>query len=280
MQRVAVGQETLSVEIQGSGPPLLLVHGFPLDHTMWKHQIEELADQFQVIAPDLRGFGASALAEPHDLSDEPGPSGQAVSAITMEQYADELVGMLDALRIDQPVAFCGLSMGGYIGWQFLMRHADRLDRLIMCDTKAVADSPQVKQVRMETAERVLQEGPGFLAELMRDRLFSPTSLRDKPTAVEATQQVIRDTNPRAIAAALYGMAERPDMRDRLPSIDVPSLLIGGELDVISPAEEMRGIAQSMPNAKFIPIPQAGHMAPLERPQEVNSAIREFLSDWV
>ncbi|MCA9162956.1 MAG: alpha/beta fold hydrolase, partial [Planctomycetales bacterium] len=159
-------------------------------------------------------------------------------------------------------------------------HADRLDRLIMCDTKAVADSPQVKQVRMETAERVLQEGPGFLAELMRDRLFSPTSLRDEPTAVEATQQVIRDTNPRAIAAALYGMAERPDMRDRLPSIDVPSLLIGGELDVISPAEEMRGIAQSMPNAKFIPIPQAGHMAPLERPQEVNSAIREFLSDWV
>jgi 3-oxoadipate enol-lactonase len=246
----------------GSGLPLLLVHGFPLDHTMWAGQLQALAAHARLLAPDLRGFGRSAAGG---------------EAVPMEQFADDLAALLDARGIREPVVFCGLSMGGYIGWQFFRRHRSRLRGLILCDTRAVADTPEAAEARRATADRVLAEGLGFLADGMLDKLFAAETRQRRPELVEATHRVMLAASPQGVAAALRGMAARPDVSTWLPQIDVPALLLCGLEDVISTPEEMRGIAQCLPQARFVEVPAAGHMSPLEQPRLVNEAIREFLN---
>jgi 3-oxoadipate enol-lactonase len=247
---------------RGRGVPLVLVHGYPLDHSMWQGQIDGLSDICRVIAPDLRGFGASDVT--------PG-------TVTMEQMADDVAGVLDAMHIEEPIVFCGLSMGGYVAWQFALRHRQRLAKLILCDTRAVADSPEAAAGRLKTAERVLAEGAGVAAEALLPKLFAPATYNEQPQIVESTRQVILRTKPAGIAAALRGMAQRPDVTSRLSEINVPALVICGEHDGISPPAEMRQIAERLPNARFLEIAGAGHMAPLERPDVVNAAIRDFLT---
>jgi pimeloyl-ACP methyl ester carboxylesterase len=260
MPRIHLNDIQLYVEDQGHGPPLVLVHGFPLDHTMWRGQIQALAGEFRVVAPDLRGFGRSEVTD---------------GVVTMEQFADDLAGMLDVMGIDQPVMFCGLSMGGYIGWQFWRRHANRLRALVQCDTRAVADPPDVARGRRESAERVLAEGPDVLAQGMMDKLFAPQSHTDRADAVEATRRVMLESSPVGIAAALRGMAARPDSTSILGEIDLPTLVVCGRHDAISTVEEMRAIAAGLPRAQFIEIEDAGHMSPLEAPRPFNDALRAF-----
>lgn len=262
MPQITVNGVSLNVVERGSGTPLLLVHGFPLDHSMWAGQIEGLSSSCRVIAPDLRGFGASAVT--------PG-------TVTMEQFADDLAALLDALSIKEPIAFCGLSMGGYVAWQFALRHRQRLAKLIVCDTRAVADSPEAAAGRLKMAEKVLAEGAKVAADAMQPKLFGPNTAADHPQIVESTYQVMLRTNPAGIAAAQRGMAERPDVSSRLGEIAVPTLVICGQHDAISPPTEMRGIAEKLPNARFVEIPIAGHMAPLEAPTPVNDEIKRFLA---
>ena len=263
MTTVPLHDGTLNVVERGSGgTPLLLVHGFPLDHSMWQGQIDALSRDAHVIAPDLRGFGASSVT--------PG-------LVTMQRMADDLAEMLASMKVTRPVVLCGLSMGGYVAWQFFLRHRLRLAKLILCDTKAVADSAEAAGNRNTMAERVLREGPAFILEAMLPKLFAPASLESQAPYVERTKEVILKTAPHGIAAALRGMAQRPDMTDKLAKIDVPTLVLCGEHDAISPKDEMQGIAQKLPQAKFSLIRDAGHMAPLERPEEVNAAIRQFLA---
>jgi len=246
---------------RGSGTPLVLVHGFPLDHSMWREQIDGLSDRYHVIASDLRGFGGSDVA---------------AGIVTMDQMADDVAGILDALRVKDPIVLCGLSMGGYVAWQFALRHRRRLASLILCDTRAIADSPEVAAGRLKTAERVLSEGANVAADSLLPKLFAPATYDEQPQIVEETRQVILRTKPAGIAAALRGMAQRPDVTSALPQIDVPALVICGQHDGIAPPAEMRQIAQRLPKARFVEIEAAGHMSPLERPEPVNAAIREFL----
>ncbi len=246
---------------EGAGPVLLLVHGFPLDHTMWQFQIADLKEEVRVIAPDLRGFGATGVT--------PG-------TVSMRQMADDLAALLDALKISEPVFFCGLSMGGYVAWQFIERHAHRLAGVILCDTRAQADTPKERETRLETADKVLKEGPGFLADSMPKKLFSELAHKEQGALVNATKAVIRKGNPEGVAAAARGMAARPDVRDRLPSIELPALVIVGTDDAISTADEMREIAEALPVSMFTEVPGAGHMSPLEAPDVVNTAILEFV----
>ncbi len=203
MSRLMIGDVTLNVIQKGQGRPLLLVHGFPLDHRMWQGQIDDLAEDFQVIAPDLRGFGDS------DAS---------TGVVSMQQYADDLARLLDQLGIPQKVVFCGLSMGGYIAWQFWRRHGDRLSHLVLCDTRSAADAPDVAQTRLETAERVLQEGTALLVESMIPKLFSERTRQQNPSTVMATAKVIAAAQPVGVAAALRGMAQRVE-RDRVATGD-------------------------------------------------------------
>lgn len=263
IERIDIGGTVLNVEEQGAGQPLLLVHGFPLDHTMWREQIDGLAHAARVIAPDLRGFGHS--------------TGAKGEVLTMDRLADDLAGLLDAMQIRESVVFCGLSMGGYVGWRFAARYRNRLSRLIQCDTRAVADSPEAAQTRRETADRVLREGSAVVASAMKEKLFHPATLEENPDIVAAVESVMLATSPQTIAAAQRGMAERPDSTELLPQLDLPTLVVCGEKDAISPAEEMRRIAEALPQGRFVQVPRAGHLAPLESPANTNAAILAFLS---
>jgi pimeloyl-ACP methyl ester carboxylesterase len=210
---------------------------------------------------DLRGFGDSGVT--------PGIA-------TMEHLADDLAVLLEELKIEQRVAFCGLSMGGYVAWQFWQRHGDHLARLILCDTRAVADSEDVAQIRLETAEQVLSDGPQSLADGMIEKLLCQATRDQQSEIVETVRNVMLATDPEGIAAALRGMARREDFSNRLGEIDVPTLVICGEHDAISTAEEMRDIAANIRDASYVEIPDAGHMSPLENAVAVNNAIDEFL----
>jgi 3-oxoadipate enol-lactonase len=262
MKTLTIGRGPLSVVDQGRGRPVLLVHGFPLDHTMWQGQIDDLSRDYHVLAPDLLGFGRSP---------------PTAGVVSMSQLADDLAALLDALGIRERIVFCGLSMGGYIAWPFWQRHRSRLDALILCDTRAVSDSPEVARGRLATAERVLAEGVDLLADTMLGRLFAPVTFAERPGIIDATRQVMLRTPPVEAAAALRGMAERPDFTGSLGDIDVPTLVVCGEHDAIATVAEMRLIAARIGGARFVEIPEAGHMAPLENPAPVNAALRSFLA---
>ena len=259
----------ISYSQAGNGPPLLLVHGFPLDHAMWNEQVDEFAATHQVIAPDLRGFGGTPLSAGEVDTDS--------VAVSMRQFADDLAALLDALQVTEPVVLCGLSMGGYIAWQFAQHHRDRLAALICCDTRARADTAEVAANRLDVAQRVLVSGSELLAGAMSMKLVADGTASSHPEIVAQVREMILRAPPAGIAAAQRGMAARPDMTDLLSGFDLPTLLVVGESDEISPPEEMREIAAAMPLATLVEVADAGHMSPLEQPAAVNSAIVEFLA---
>jgi pimeloyl-ACP methyl ester carboxylesterase len=258
---VANGVELAFVD-RGSGTPILLVHGFPLDHTMWHAQIDALSADYRVIAPDLRGFGRSGATD---------------TAVTMEQFADDLAALLDALPVSEPLVLCGLSMGGYIAFQFWRKYAARLRGLVLCDTRAVGDTPEAAAARRDMAERVRREGPAPLVEGMIPRLLAPATLEQRPELVAALRRVMMANDRKGIAAAALGMAERLDCTPLLGRIACPTLVIVGQLDAISTPAEMRVIAAAIARARLVEIAGCGHMSPLERPAEFNAALRDFLA---
>ena len=263
LRTIEVSGVRYRVSDEGTGPVLLLVHGFPLDHTMWQAQIEEFSKTHRVIAPDLRSFGGS--------------DGN-LYAISMEQFADDLAELLEALTADRPITFCGLSMGGYIGFQFAIRHPQWLNRLILCDTRAAADSPEAAANRLKMADIVTKQGPEPVVFAMMPKLFAPQTSAQQPSLVEQVRRTVMGTAAVAIAAAHRGMAVRPDMTAALPDLNIPTLVVVGEHDAISPASEMKAIADAMPNARYELIPNAGHMAPMENSVAVNQAFRRFLQN--
>lgn len=284
MKTVSLGELRLAVDDRGqighgvggaliaskrNQPPLLLVHGFPLDHTMWQAQLDYFGAHGRTIAPDLRGFGFSSMSP---LSDP------AAATVSMATYADDLAGLLDRLAIDRPIVFCGLSMGGYIAWQFCARHAARLAALVVCDTRSIADSPQAAAGRAELAKRTLAEGTEPAATAMMPKLFGPETVAENRPCIAETIAAIHRASPAGIAAALGAMAARPDMTESLPAIHVPTLVVVGQHDGISTVDEMHGIAQRISGAEFVVIPNAGHMSPLERPTVFNAALERFLRE--
>jgi len=196
----------------------------------------------------------------------------------MEQYADDVAGLLDALSIEDQVVFAGLSMGGYVGWQFWRKYSSRVKGLILCDTRAVADTTEVAAGRLEMAKRVLNEGPDPLVEAMVPKLFGEPTVKNRPEVVESLRAVMLSSDRRAVAAAARGMAERPDVTSMLGGIDCPSLVIVGRLDAISTPEEMRSIAEALPRVGYVEIADSGHMTTMENPAEVNAAMLGFLDE--
>jgi len=252
----------LALVDRGEGMPVLLVHGFPLDHTMWGAQIDALAARYRVIAPDLRGFGQSDGTE---------------ATVTMEQFADDLDALLEELEVSEPIVLCGLSMGGYIALAFQRKYPARLRALLLCDTRASADTPETVAARHEMADRVLAEGPDPLVEAMMPKLFAPATVANRPEVVESLRRVMRSTDRWGIAAAARGMARRPDVTGTLSEIDCPALVIVGQWDALSTPEEMRPLARSIPGARFAEIPDSGHMSPMENPIEFNAVLLDFLA---
>ncbi len=251
---------------QGTGSVLLLLHGFPLDHTMWRNQTETLATKFRVVAPDLRGFGKSSI-EPI----------AAKTGIAIADYADDVAAVLDNLGVREPVVVCGLSMGGYVAWQFFERHRDRVRALVQCDTKSVADTPKARETRYQMAESVEGWGAAHVATLMAPKMLAATTLSSNTKLVDEVTDIISRTDPVAIAAAQRGMAHRDDKSELLGAIDVPTLYMVGEEDAISPPAEMRAMADATPDAEYVEIPNSGHLSPMENPHAVNHAIDDFIA---
>ncbi len=261
MKNVTTNGHEFSVFDEGTGLPIVFVHGFPLNHTMWQGQLDAFADAYRVIAPDLRGFGNSGVTE---------------GTATMDQFADDLNAILDSLDVTEPITYCGLSMGGYIGWQFMRKYGRRIKALILCDTRAAADSPEGIENRHRLAEAVLEHGPEPAVNTMLPSLVSEKTNEEKPQVLHQLREMIIGTDRRIIAAALLGMAARPDSTAMLPDITIPTLVIVGVEDKLTPALEMKQMAEAIPGAEFVEIPHAGHMAPMEDPQTVNATMVRFL----
>jgi YbgC/YbaW family acyl-CoA thioester hydrolase len=254
-----VGGVTLAVDTRGDGPAVLLVHGFPLDHSMWAHQVATLA-RWRRIAPDLRGAG---------VSDAPD------SGYSMATYADDLVRLLDRLQIERAVV-AGVSMGGYVAFEMLRRHRARVMGLILVDTRADADSAEARKGRDDMMEVARRHGAAAVAERMVPRLLGRSTQQTQPNIVEQVKTMIGRTPVAGIVGALGAMRDRPDSTPLLPTIDVPTLVVVGAEDELMPATAARTMTSAIPGAAMRTIAGAGHLAPLEAPTAVTRVIAEFL----
>jgi pimeloyl-ACP methyl ester carboxylesterase len=248
---------------EGPGPVVVLLHGFPLSRAMWQEQLTGIGSTYRIIAPDLRGHG-----------DSPAPEG----VYTMDEMADDVIELLETLHIAEPIVLGGLSMGGYVALSLVARYPRRVRALMLLDTRAGADTPEAAQGREATARTVLDANSASpVASAMVTKLFSKMTLEERPERVEPMRAVMEATTPRGIAGALRGMAKRPDRRADLAAISVPTLVLVGAEDVITPPAEAKALAEAIPHAQLAIIPRAGHMAPYENPAVANAAILNFLS---
>lgn len=257
--RVAAGGADLAVEVRGEGAPILFIHGFPLDRTMWRHQLAGLS-RWKRIAPDLRGAGASSA--PAD-------------GYSVARYADDVVHVLDTLELERAVV-CGLSLGGYILFELLRRHPGRVRAAVFCNTKAAADSAEARRGRDEMATLAEREGTGAVAERLLPQLLAPATFAAQPDVVAHVREMINRTPVPGLVGALRALRDRPDSAPMLGGITVPTLVVAGEDDKIAPADGMRAMAQAIPGAQFAVIPAAGHLAPLEQPLATSRTLADFL----
>jgi 3-oxoadipate enol-lactonase len=237
---------------------LLLIHGFPFDHRMWAAQLTGLSTDSRVIAPDLRGFGRSEVT--------PGP-------LTMEQHADDLAALLDHLAIERAI-IAGLSMGGYIAFALWRRHRRRVQALILLDTRAEPDAPQAKANRDAMAAVVRRSGSAAITGDLLPRLLAPGNVSNRRIA-ERVLTTMADQPAEGVAGALTGLRDRADSRSTLPTITVPTLVLVGAQDALTPPADAAAIAAAIPGARLVVTPHAGHLSALENPRAVNRAMRDF-----
>lgn len=257
-RRIGVHGVDLALDDRGSGPALLFVHGFPLDGTLWRHQAAAFPG-WRTLIPDLRGLGRS---DAPDLG------------YSLATYADDLAGLLDAIGVDD-VVLAGLSMGGYIGFEFLRRHRSRVRGLVLIDTRAQADSAEGRKGRETAMTDVREGGAALIADQMLPRLFAPSApetLRDEVRAMMAAAPVA------GILGALAAMRDRPDSTGMLPSlVGLPTLVVVGAEDRMTPPKDAEAMAKAIPGARLAIIPHAGHLAPLEQPEAFNKHLTSFLA---
>jgi len=251
----------LSFSDKGTGLPLVLLHAFPLNRRMWEAQIESWSRQFRVIAPDWRGFGES-------------PPGD--EEFTMELCADDLHQLLRYLKVKEKLVLLGLSMGGYIAFEFLRKYQDQLRGLILAATQPIPDSEPSRKARYETAEFVQKEGTGPLAEKLIPRLLGKTTLETKPDVVERVRSSIQSNSPQGIAKACYGLAWRRDSSALLDQIQVPTLVLAGSEDVIVPRVQADIMHQRISSSQFSVIYESGHLINLEQLVKFQDAVLSFL----
>ncbi len=254
--KTRIGDGELAWDARGSGPALVLLHAFPFDRRMWSGELSRLSDRRRVVAVDLRGFGESTLwGEP-----------------TIDDFADDVVKLLDALGVPM-AAVAGLSMGGYVALALAERHRARLSALVLADTRAAADSEVARLAREATIRQVRSDGTAQFLDGVPERMLSRHASDD-------LRQRVRDLcvdRVDVIVAATRALAHRPDRTPLLATIDCPTLVVCGGDDTTSPAPEMRGMAQAIPDAEYVEIAGAGHLSNVEAPDRFDDAIARFLA---
>lgn len=239
---------------------LVLIHAFPLSGAMWRPQAERLARSVRLIAPDLPGFGRSARVDPPSVA----------------RMAQEVAAELDRLGVREPVVMGGLSMGGYVAFEFLRQFPQRLKGLGLFSTRASADAPAVREGRLKTAEKVRREGLAPFARAVLPKLLGRTTLAARPEAAEEVTRMILSNDPGGVADALLAMAGRRDSSDLLGLIRCPVLIVAGDEDSFLPVSEARGMQERIAGAQMEVIPQAGHLASMEQPAAFQAILEQFL----
>jgi pimeloyl-ACP methyl ester carboxylesterase len=230
---------------------------------MWQPQLEALAQDAHLIAPDLRGHGDSTPTE---------------GVYSMELLAEDVAKLLDYLKIRQKIVLCGLSMGGYVSFAFAKKFPDRLAALILTATRAAADTEEAKINRQRSMRVVEEEGIQPIIEAMLPKLLSAETCQSRPDLVQIVRQMMQRTTRQAILGDLRGMMEREDSRPFLPLINVPTLILHGLDDPLIPIAEAEAMQKAIPKSRLVLLEHAAHLPNLEASDHFNQAIREFIRE--
>jgi len=260
MPQITSGDADIFYEVLGNGPPVILLHPFPANHDLWKPAAQALVSRYRVILPDLRGHGDSGVGE--------GPA-------TMEKHAADIARVLDHEEVGR-APFVGVSIGGYILFEFWRKHRARVEALVLCNTKAQADTPEARAGRLQAAADVIERGTEPFFESMLPKLIGKTTHSTRPDLVEAALRMMRKMSPEDVAMVQRGMAERQDSVETLKTIDVPTLLVTGDEDILTGLTDAELMRQNIPGSQMRVVAKAGHYSPWERPEDVGKLVREFL----
>jgi pimeloyl-ACP methyl ester carboxylesterase len=249
----------LSYDDIGTGLPIVFLHAFPLDRSMWAPQVGALVRQGRCIAPDLRGFGTSPPAPPY----------------SMDQYADDVAALLEALGA-RPAVVVGVSMGGYIAFAFWRRHRAKVRALVLADTRAGADTDEGREKRRRLIEVARSRGSGTVAEMQIGSMVGETTRQRRPEVVETVRAMMAAAPVEGIVGALEAMMARPDSTPTLATIAVPTLIVVGEEDTVTPLADAQAMHAQIRGSRLEVIAQAGHICNLERPAAFTHIVSEFV----
>jgi 3-oxoadipate enol-lactonase len=250
------GTRPVGYELRGAGPPVVLLHPFPFDRTIWAGVADTLAPRHRVIAVDSRGFGQTPLGGSYAIAD----------------LADDLAALLDHLDVPR-AAVLGMSMGGYAALAFAVRHPARLSALVLCDTRAAADDDKMKSARDGAIARLRATGSGPYLDGSLARLLTPAA----PPARVAFLRARAETRVASLIAGIEALRDRPDRTGELAAIRCPTLAIRGADDQVTPAEDMQAMAAAIPGATFAAVAGAGHLAHIDAPEAFERVLTPFLT---
>jgi 3-oxoadipate enol-lactonase len=260
MPQITSDDADISYEVLGSGPPVVLLHPFPANHELWKPAAQALISHYRIILPDLRGHGDSGIGA--------GPA-------LMQKHAADISRVLDHEEIGR-AAFVGVSIGGYVLFEFWRKYRARVEALVLCNTKAQSDTPEARAGRLQAAADVMERGTEPFFESMLPKLLGKTTYGTRPDLVDGALRMTRKMSPEDVAMVQRGMAERRDSVEMLNTINVPTLIVTGDEDIFTGAAEAELMRQNVPNSQMKVIAKAGHYSPWEQPGEVGKLVRQFL----
>jgi 3-oxoadipate enol-lactonase len=261
MHRITSGDAQISFEIIGNGPPVFLLHPFPAHREFWKPAASSLS-RYCLILPDLRGHGESEVGD--------GPA-------TMEKHATDLDRLLAEISLPR-AAFVGVSIGGYLLFEFWRRFRERVAALVLCNTKAQADTAEARSARLQCAADVLERGTQPFFESMLPKLLGPTTRETRPDLVQGARNMMGKMSPEGVAQVQRGMAERPDSVPTLQTINVPTLVLTGSEDSLTGSAEAIVMQQNISSSQMRVVPRAGHFAAWEQPEQTGAILRRFLEN--
>lgn len=260
--KIRINNTDIAYDDHGIGQPIIFLHAFPLNRSMWQGQVAALLNEqrFRLVALDWRGFGESE---------------SATSLSTMELLADDVAALMDALGMQQAI-LCGLSLGGYVAFAFLHKYPERVQGLILADTKPAADTEEGKANRERIAQLAESEGPGAVVDLQMSKLLSDYTRQHHPEVEIQVRRIAEAATGSGIAAVSRGMAQRSDTNELLARISVPTLVLVGEHDTLTPPTVAQEYAGHIPGSQLVVIPQSGHLSNLEQPEAFFAALHHFL----
>jgi 3-oxoadipate enol-lactonase len=260
MQKIVSDDAEIFYDVAGAGPPVILLHPFPSNHEFWLPVAAYLSSRYQLIMPDLRGHGRSALGD---------------GTATMQKHASDFARVMTDAGVDR-APIIGVSIGGYTLFEFWRRFRDRVSGLVLCNTKAQADTAEARASRLEAANDVLQRGTEPFFESMLPKLLGETTRQSRPDLVEGALRLMRQMSAEDVAGVQRGMAERPDSISTLKTINAPVLIVTGDEDILTGVPEAELMKQNISGSQMKVIGKAGHYSPWEQPEEAGKLLRQFL----